>query len=125
MKKCTNCNKEYDDSKTFCPKCGSLLISVTTAGTGAATTPGTTGNSNVSGQPTAPGKEAPWYVQWKGTLLAVAGLIIEWYLSAFVGAVLIGVGFILGKDSPASGNKIASTVLLVIGIILLVITILS
>lgn len=25
MKKCVHCNKEYDDGKKFCPKCGSPL----------------------------------------------------------------------------------------------------
>jgi len=123
MKRCTKCNKEYGDDKVFCPECGSSLISTAADGTGGATTTsGINGNQNISGKPAAPVSESPWYVQWRGTILAVVGLIIEWELSALLGAVLIGVGFILGKDSPASGNKIVTTVLLVIGIILLVVT---
>jgi len=60
-------------------------------------------------------------IEWKGAILAAAGLFIEWKISALLGVILIGVGFMLAKDSPISGNKITATVLLVIGVILFLI----
>lgn len=32
MKKCLNCNKEYDDSKVLCPECGVSLVSIEPSG---------------------------------------------------------------------------------------------
>ncbi len=123
MKRCTKCNKEFDDNKLFCPECGSSLISAATDGTGGTTaTSGINGNRNASGGPVAPVTDSPWYAQWKGTILAAVGLLIEWELSALLGVALIGVGFMLAKDSPISGNKTTTTVLLVIGVILFFIT---
>lgn len=123
MKRCANCNKEFDDSKLFCPECGSPLPSAATFGTSGTTAPsGFNGNLNTAGRPVTPAPETPWYSQWKGTILAVIGLIVEWEWSALFGAILIGVGFVLGKDSQNSGNKVVTTSLLVIGIILLIVT---
>ncbi|MCM1542884.1 MAG: hypothetical protein NC121_16715 [Blautia sp.] len=122
MKRCANCNKNYEDSKAFCPGCGGALIPVANTfaeNTKAAPTSG--GNSGSSGQ-AGTSAESPWYFQWAGTILAVVGLIIEWELSAIFGAALTIVGFILAKDSPIQTNKIVATVLLVIGIVLLIIT---
>ncbi|MCM1143850.1 MAG: zinc-ribbon domain-containing protein [Blautia sp.] len=39
MKRCTNCNIEYDDGKMFCPKCGNPLISGVVSDTIEATGP--------------------------------------------------------------------------------------
>lgn len=134
MKRCVNCSKEFDDSKVFCTECGSPLAAV--SGTGGTAAPSGSngnlntagnlnmaGNPNTAGNPAAPAPEEPWYSQWKGTILAVIGLIVEWEWSALFGAILIGVGFILGKDSPQPGNKAVTAVLLVIGIILLIVTV--
>ena len=120
MKKCTNCNKEYDDGKMFCPECGCPLTSIASSETG-----GTTISSNSNENLKTDGQRpALLPSDWVGTILAVVGLVIQWELSALVGAIFIGLGFYSGMHSTNSGNKIVTTILLVIGIILLLATML-
>lgn len=121
MKRCANCNKEFDDSKMFCPECGNPL-SYAASGTSGTTAPsGFNGNLNTAGRPVTPAPESPWYVQWKGTILAVIGLIVEWEWNVVLGVALVVTGFILDKDSQNPGNKAVTAVLLVIGIIMFIV----
>lgn len=123
MKRCTNCNKDYEDSKLFCPECGgSLVLAANAVVEETKAMPNSDGNSNSSGQTGTP-TESPWYIQWAGTILAVVGLIIEWEIALTFGVVLTIVGFILAKNSPIQINKIVATVLMVIGILLYVVCI--
>lgn len=39
MKKCMHCNKEFEDDKKFCPKCGNPLTSVAVFSAGKAVEP--------------------------------------------------------------------------------------
>lgn len=90
MKKCGTCNKEYDDSKMFCPVCGGQLTSVT---------------------PEPAKTAAPtWFENWGGILLTLVGLFIAWEVHALVGFALAVVGMISGWSSPNKINKILSLV---------------
>ncbi len=92
MKKCSTCNQEYDDSKLFCPVCGEQLTDVTPT-------------------PTPPKSEAlPWYKNWGGVLLALAGLIIAWEVNAMFGFALAILGMVFGWSSPNKINKISSLI---------------
>lgn len=90
MKKCSVCNKEYDDSKMFCPSCGGQLVPVAP-----------------SPQPSV---SPSWFENWGGILLAAIGLIVAWELSAVLGFALAVVGIICGWSSHNNLNKILSVV---------------
>ena len=101
MKKCSKCNKEYDDSKMFCPACGGQLVPVST-------TP-------------SDSKPAPsWLENWGGLLLAVVGLIVAWEVHAVFGTALAVVGIIWGWSSPNQINKISSLIVGIITILLFI-----
>lgn len=101
MKKCIKCNKEYDDSKMFCPTCGSQL-------TVAAPMPIKT-------------KTSPsWLENWGGVLLALIGLIVAWEVNAVFGFALAVVGIIWGWSSPNKINKVMSVVVGVVTILLFI-----
>lgn len=88
MKKCVKCNKQYDDSKMFCPTCGGQLVSVT---------PSPTSSSSGS-----------WFDRWGGILLAVVGILIAWELNAVFGLAVAVVGVVSGYNSSNTVNKIGS-----------------
>lgn len=100
MKKCGTCNREYDDSKMFCPVCGEQLTSVTPE----------------PAKATAP----TWFENWGGVLLAVLGLIVAWEVHALFGFALAVVGIIFGWSSPNQINKILSIVVGAITVILVI-----
>ena len=101
MKKCNTCNKEYDDSKAFCPVCGGQLTTVTT-------TP--------SGSNAAPS----WFENWAGIVFTLAGLIIAWELNVIIGVALGVVGIICGWSSPNQINKVMSVIVGAITIVLFI-----
>lgn len=101
MKKCSVCNKEYDDSRMFCPTCGGQLTTVTT----------TPPSSNAA---------PSWFENWGGVLLALIGLIVAWEVHAVFGFALAVVGIICGWSSPNKINKIMSAIVGVITILLFI-----
>ena len=106
MKKCSTCNKEYDDSKMFCPVCGGQLTSV-------APTPSKSITSS------------SWFENWGGVLLTLIGLVITWEISALFGTVIAVVGIICGWSSPNKINKILSGIVGVLTILIFIIYILA
>lgn len=117
MKKCINCNREYDDSKMFCPECGASLVSNESSVINANL------NTERKTDP-APVSSVPWYQQWMGTIICIVGLLIEWEINAIVGTAVIVSGF-LQANKTNSKDKIVSAILLGIGIILCFITIVA
>lgn len=111
MKRCTNCNAEYDDSQVFCKKCGVALVSGTPVNQ--------TANAGMNVQPAA---QEAGYKRWLGTIIAVIGLTVEWNLSALFGLIIVAAGFGQAYKSSNQGNKTVTTILLVIAIILYIIT---
>lgn len=107
MKKCVKCNKQYDDSKMFCPTCGGQLVPVT---------PSSSTSSSGS---------SSWFDQWGGILLAAVGILIEWELSAVFGLAVAAVGVVCGYNSTNTVNKIGSIVAGVIAALLFLIWILA
>lgn len=126
MKKCTNCNKEYDDSKLFCPECGvSLTPNVSSGISGTASSVSGMDLNAVKQSEPVPTQESPWYSRWIGTIISVIGLLIEWNISALIGTAVIIVGFLLVKKSSNSKDKAITIVFLVTGILLFLITALA
>lgn len=102
MKKCNMCNKEYDDSKMFCPVCGSQLTPVTPAPTPTPT----------------PSKAAVWFGNWGGALLTLLGFVVAWEFHILLGISLVVLGIIFAWSSSNKVNKILSVVLAVITVVL-------
>lgn len=91
MKKCTNCNKEFDDDKMFCPQCGCPLISVAAFATyEAAGRSGADKNTNTPEQMAMSAQDSPR----EGRKPTARGLIV---------AGLVVAGIILLGTVPLSG----------------------
>lgn len=105
MKKCQNCNRTYDDSKMFCPNCGTKLVLEQPS----VPTPATNSNS------------ASFMDQWGGLLLSALGLLIEWEFSVLIGVVIAGVGLMSGINSSNNINRIGSILIAVIAALLFLI----
>ena len=101
MKKCNVCNKEYDDSKMFCPVCGGQLTTVTTTPSGSNSLPS-------------------WFENWGGILLTLAGLIIAWEVHAVFGFTLAVLGIIFGWSSSNKINKYFSVIVGAITVLLFI-----
>ena len=114
MKQCLKCNKQYDDSKMFCPVCGEKLETAASSSeneTKSKVTNALGGNGN---------QQFEGLQQWSGTILAAVGLLVEWEWSIFFGMVLAVCGAVLGYKSPNQINKGAAIVIGVISLILYV-----
>lgn len=105
MKKCSTCNKEYDDTKMFCPVCGGQLTSV----------------MNTSPKPSS---SPSWFENWGGVLLTLIGLVVAWEVHAILGFVLAVIGIISGWSSPNKINKILSVIVGAITVLLFIIYVL-
>lgn len=111
MKRCTQCGREYDDSKQFCSSCGGRLAPVPAAPPPNPETGAGSGAKSGSGS---------WVEQWGGVLLSIAGLILEWEVSVFLGAAMVVVGLLW--EIRASDNKaslIVSLLLFLAGLAML------
>jgi len=97
MKQCLKCNKQYDDTKMFCPSCGGQLTPVATG--------------VPSGSPAA---SETWFARWGGTLLAVLGVFVTWEISWTLGLVLGISGAVLGCKSQNTANKVLSIIAAVV-----------
>jgi hypothetical protein len=131
MKKCNNCNLEYEDSKMFCSQCGGPLIPVVPSagmtqqpqnsyaqqpqGSYAQQSQGSYAQQDPNTW-TAPGQEAPQQNQqmpeimqnWGGLILGVVGIIVCWCISWLIGLAIAAVGVYLGWRSPNQINKYGS-----------------
>lgn len=103
MKKCTHCNKEFDDSTMFCPHCGSQL--------------------EVS-KPTVISTNSNGFANWAGTILTILGLFLMWEVDWVWGAIIGAMGVISGIKSSNSVNKAISCMAGVVGVLLIFIYIL-
>lgn len=85
MKKCTNCNKVFDDDKMFCPQCGCPLTSATASATGeAAGRSGSDENMNTPEQVVMSAQDSPR----EGRKPTARGLIVAGL--AVAGIILLG-----------------------------------
>jgi len=115
MKQCLNCNKQYDDTKMFCPSCGRQLTLVPTE------------VPSVS-----PAATETWFARWGGTLLAGLGLFVAgaavgqsgWELFWTLGLVLAISGAILGCESQNTANKVSSMIAAVVTAIMVLMSLL-
>ncbi len=102
MKKCAKCNKQYDDSKMFCPICGEKLAEAPAS----------------SGSASSGAGSSSWFGQWGGILLAVVGILIAWEIHAVLGFAITAVGVVFGHNSSNKINKIGTIVAGVIAALL-------
>jgi hypothetical protein len=98
MKKCNTCNKEYDESRSFCPMCGRNLVPVITTQV-----------------------QTSWIENWGGFLAALVGLFIAWVISAFAGLVISILGILWGVTSQNKLNKVLSIAVGAVTILLYII----
>lgn len=117
MKKCVICNKEYDDSKQFCPACGGKLTDADAAAAPVeAAVPSTPSETSSGGFDIK-----AIFEKWNGAILTVLAVLIEWYLSLVVGFVVAIVGIVAGWKSGNQINKIVSIVVGIIAILLFIV----
>ena len=91
MKKCTNCNKEYDDSTAFCPGCGGVLTPIASPGMN---------NQNSYQQPNYQQADAQLPMKWWKFLVYFA-----LFASAVV-SILNGIAYMTGSQYGGYGSLV-------------------
>lgn len=98
MKKCPSCGIQYEDSKGFCTKCGTKLVSATPAF-----------------EPINPRPDDKKFLDpsdWGGAALALVGFLIFWFDEEVgIDFVFAVVGIIYGRQSRNTFFRIAAYVL--------------
>ena len=127
MKKCVTCNKEYDDSKQFCPACGSKLTDADAAAAPVEAAPVEAAPVEAAA-PSASSTASSGgfdikaiFEKWNGSILTVLAVVIEWYFSLVFGFIVAILGIVLGWKSGNQTNKIVSIVVGVIAILLFIV----
>lgn len=101
MKKCTNCNKEYDDARMFCPECGTSLTSNASSGGNSVSSPGQNGQNVHADQ--EPAQEEEKGMSIASMVLGIVGFV-AWCLP-IVGYPVTIVGIVLGAKGMKKGGK--------------------
>lgn len=114
MKRCTQCGREYDDSKNFCTACGGRLAPVPAA---PPPDPGT------GGGPGARKDSGSSFGQWGGMVMCIVGLNLELLLNVVLGITVVAGGFLYSIYKANKENiagAVISGVIFLIGLVLFI-----
>ena len=119
MKKCSKCNREFDDNSFYCPDCGEPLVfqavNIIRKNKTSDSFSEKSSNSTLEAlrkytKKTTEGLDNSdnAFVRWLPSISSVIGLVIAWYISIKIGIVLSLFGIIFGSGTKNNLNKIIS-----------------
>lgn len=117
MRKCSKCQREFDDLVAFCPECGTKLENFVPVPSEPVTVGAMQQYKDASAKLDS---SENVLAQFLASILVIVGLIITWEVSALIGLVIAAVGLLIGWYSTNQLNKIVS---LTVGIVTVVLSI--